>query len=740
MFSSNKYVNRSFSVFSNNIQTTNCIASSIQTNNILDLTILGINNNNPRFTLDVNGNVNITGKLFKNGLPFTVGTGYWDLVGDSIINANTGSVIIDSWLNMTGNSYINFDTDTFGFKIQNDTSTPYTISTGEFATLRGINTDTTIQNQLTYINATSANISSDTTIGGKLSVSSNTKLSGYVGINSNPNITYNLNVGGTQNITGLLTANSIVLTSSNPSYTSNSVVPKSYVDTLASGIVLVKPCACATTESTDTSAWNYNGTSQFTGVSTSLIIDGYSVQDNNRVLVQNQSNQVQNGIYVYNQSGGTLTRSQDLAYGSDASNIVTFVQNGTVNKKTSFLQANYGAITGEDNLTFYALNTFDFGINDTLQLTGSTLGVNPTLTLTSLDTTGNTNIDGNLNVDGTSTLTGLLTANGGIITNSIQSPDPTTNINIGTTLTTGDINMGTTASAGQNVALNWGTSSNSGQLAFYGGSFNLISSGNYTQRCGVIYDMNIADSQTSGTLNIGTNAARTGVINIGNSSGTGSTGRTINIGGGGTGSFITNILGGVISVANAGTSFFYLNGSPGCGYLIGTTATSGSIQIGGTIGGTTTLAIGNGSSQTGAINMGTGASAKTITIGSAASTVNVNGAITVTGSLSTSGIVTATGGFVSGSDYRIKENITPLDSSFTVDELTPIRFTNKNTGKTDIGLIAHELQEFYPELVTGEKDGEQLQSINYQGLIGILIQEIKNLKQEVKELKEKVNM
>ena len=104
------------------------------------------------------------------------------------------------------------------------------------------------------------------------------------------------------------------------------------------------------------------------------------------------------------------------------------------------------------------------------------------------------------------------------------------------------------------------------------------------------------------------------------------------------------------------------------------------------------------------------------------------------------GPVTSTNGFVSGSDYRIKENIIPLDSSFTVDELNPIKFTNKNTGKTDIGLIAHELQSVYPQLVTGEKDGEQLQSINYQGLIGILIQEIKSLKQEIKEIKEKVNM
>ena len=39
--------------------------------------------------------------------------------------------------------------------------------------------------------------------------------------------------------------------------------------------------------------------------------------------------------------------------------------------------------------------------------------------------------------------------------------------------------------------------------------------------------------------------------------------------------------------------------------------------------------------------------------------------------------------------------------------------------------------------VKGEKDGEQLQSVNYNGLIGILINEIKNLKIRVNELEEK---
>ena len=54
--------------------------------------------------------------------------------------------------------------------------------------------------------------------------------------------------------------------------------------------------------------------------------------------------------------------------------------------------------------------------------------------------------------------------------------------------------------------------------------------------------------------------------------------------------------------------------------------------------------------------------------------------------------------------------------------------------KESIGLIAHEVQEYYPFLVEGEKDGEQTQSVNYIGLIGVLIKEIQELKKRVLNL------
>ena len=93
--------------------------------------------------------------------------------------------------------------------------------------------------------------------------------------------------------------------------------------------------------------------------------------------------------------------------------------------------------------------------------------------------------------------------------------------------------------------------------------------------------------------------------------------------------------------------------------------------------------------------------------------------------------------FSTSSDYRIKEDVIPLDDKYVVDSLRPVTYKNKLTEKQDIGLIAHEIQEIYPFLVNGEKDGEELQTVNYIGLIGLLIKEIQGLKQRVKCLEDK---
>ena len=65
------------------------------------------------------------------------------------------------------------------------------------------------------------------------------------------------------------------------------------------------------------------------------------------------------------------------------------------------------------------------------------------------------------------------------------------------------------------------------------------------------------------------------------------------------------------------------------------------------------------------------------------------------------------------SDYRVKENIMKLDDTINVDRLNPLKYYNTVFNREEIGLLAHELQEIYPYLVTGEKNGHELQTINH---------------------------
>jgi predicted metallopeptidase len=104
---------------------------------------------------------------------------------------------------------------------------------------------------------------------------------------------------------------------------------------------------------------------------------------------------------------------------------------------------------------------------------------------------------------------------------------------------------------------------------------------------------------------------------------------------------------------------------------------------------------------------------------------------TITGyNLDVSGTVNATS-YNASSDYRIKENVISLNGTYVVDKLRPVEYFNKLLKRQDVGLIAHELQEIYPFLVTGDKDAEDYQSVNYTGLIGILIREVQELKKRV---------
>jgi hypothetical protein len=109
--------------------------------------------------------------------------------------------------------------------------------------------------------------------------------------------------------------------------------------------------------------------------------------------------------------------------------------------------------------------------------------------------------------------------------------------------------------------------------------------------------------------------------------------------------------------------------------------------------------------------------------------------IAVSGNANFTGIVTAAN-FNSTSDLNLKENISTFDNALNVvSELRGVRFDWKSDNKPSIGVIAQELEEVLPELVTDTNP----KTVNYSGIIGVLIEAIKELNTEVENLKSQIN-
>ncbi len=86
------------------------------------------------------------------------------------------------------------------------------------------------------------------------------------------------------------------------------------------------------------------------------------------------------------------------------------------------------------------------------------------------------------------------------------------------------------------------------------------------------------------------------------------------------------------------------------------------------------------------------------------------------------------------SDYRLKENDTPISDGITrVKQLRPVRFNwKRDATKTYDGFIAHEVQEVVPDCVVGEKDAEVdsreegYQRLAVAGLVPVLTAALKD--------------
>ena len=101
------------------------------------------------------------------------------------------------------------------------------------------------------------------------------------------------------------------------------------------------------------------------------------------------------------------------------------------------------------------------------------------------------------------------------------------------------------------------------------------------------------------------------------------------------------------------------------------------------------------------------------------------------------GSATLAGDLTVNSDARLKSNIVSLGS--TLSKLLLIdgkAYTMKsNEAIEKIGLLAQEVQKAFPELVKEAGDEEGTLSVNYQGMIPVLINAIKEQQKQIRELK-----
>lgn len=98
------------------------------------------------------------------------------------------------------------------------------------------------------------------------------------------------------------------------------------------------------------------------------------------------------------------------------------------------------------------------------------------------------------------------------------------------------------------------------------------------------------------------------------------------------------------------------------------------------------------------------------------------------------------------SDYRLKENVAPITNALNkIALLNPVTYRWKDNQQNGEGFIAHELQEHFPDAVSGTKDEiDENGNPKYQGmdasvLIATMVKSIQELKNELDELKAKVN-
>ena len=95
--------------------------------------------------------------------------------------------------------------------------------------------------------------------------------------------------------------------------------------------------------------------------------------------------------------------------------------------------------------------------------------------------------------------------------------------------------------------------------------------------------------------------------------------------------------------------------------------------------------------------------------------------------------------FNTTSDINLKKDIEVISNANEIlKQIDGVNFTWSETNKLSLGVIAQDVEKVLPQLVS-ERSDTGTKSVNYNGLIGVLIESVKELSQRVKELEDRQN-
>jgi len=394
-----------------------------------------------------------------------------------------------------------------------------------------------------------------------------------------------------------------------------------------------------------------------------------------------------------------------------------------VNSTSGVINVGNETVTGAINVGTAGARTIQVG-------SATATAVNLDAVTFSIDSSSASNIN---------TSAGVLTVGGagGVAVNSTSGI-----INVGNETVTGAINVGTAGARTIQVGSAAATAVNLDAITF---SIDSSSASNINTSAGVLTvggAGGVAINSTSGVINIG-NETVNNAMNVGTAGA-----RTIQVGSASATAVNLDAITFSIdssSASNLTTSSGLLTVSGGSGVTV--TSTGGQLTLNGTgqtvqlnaatynLSSTTSNLDSTGAvsinSSGGVINIGNNSVAQDINIGTA-------GARTITLG-STSATAVNAYNFAVASDVMLKTNITPLSS--TLDKVLQLdgykyNWKNSDNNSTHIGLIAQEVEQQFPELVT---QNNNYKSVNYLGMIAVLINAMKEQQQEIEKIRNKIN-